>query len=60
VATRSTAFGMDSFFATVRVREGNGDGPTVQLLTSGVAVPWAIEAVDLLYEKWVSAPTPGR
>jgi pyruvate dehydrogenase E1 component len=43
-----------------RVREGNGDGPTVQLLTSGVAVPWVIEAVDLLHEKWVSAPTPGR
>jgi pyruvate dehydrogenase E1 component len=35
-----------------RVREGNGDGPTVQLLASGVAVPWAIEAADLLREEW--------
>jgi pyruvate dehydrogenase E1 component len=35
-----------------RVREGDGDGPTVQLLASGVAVPWAIEAADLLREEW--------
>ncbi|CAH0158619.1 pyruvate dehydrogenase (acetyl-transferring), homodimeric type [Microbacterium sp. Bi121] len=35
-----------------RVAEGTGDGPRVQLLASGVGVPWAIEAQDLLAKDW--------
>jgi pyruvate dehydrogenase E1 component len=35
-----------------RIREGNGDGPRAQLLASEVAVPWAIEAADLLRAEW--------
>ena len=29
-----------------------GDGPRAQLLASGVAVPWALEARDILAEDW--------
>ena len=29
-----------------------GDGPRAQILASGVAVPWALEARDLLAEDW--------
>ncbi|MEW1961834.1 pyruvate dehydrogenase (acetyl-transferring), homodimeric type [Microbacterium sp. NPDC077644] len=35
-----------------RVSEGTGDGPRVQLLASGVGVPWAIEAQELLQSDW--------
>lgn len=35
-----------------RVSEGSGDGPRVQLLASGVGVPWAIEAQELLAKDW--------
>jgi pyruvate dehydrogenase E1 component len=28
------------------------DGPRVQLLASGVGVPWAVEAQELLREDW--------
>jgi len=35
-----------------RVQRGNGEGPRAQLLASGVAVPWALEAADLLREEW--------
>src|SRR5699024_7927332 len=31
---------------------GDGEGPEVQLLASGVAVPWALKARDLLAEDW--------
>ncbi|UFU01703.1 pyruvate dehydrogenase (acetyl-transferring), homodimeric type [Ruania suaedae] len=30
----------------------DGEGPVVQLLASGVAVPWALEARDMLAEDW--------
>ena len=29
-----------------------GDGPKVQLLASGVSVPWALEAADVLEQDW--------
>jgi pyruvate dehydrogenase E1 component len=32
--------------------KGNGDAPRVQLLASGVGVPWVIEAQRLLAEDW--------
>ena len=32
--------------------EPEPSGPRVQLLASGVAVPWALEARDLLREDW--------
>lgn len=35
-----------------RVSEGTGEGPRVQLLASGVGVPWAIEAQELLAKDW--------
>jgi pyruvate dehydrogenase E1 component len=35
-----------------RISEGTGDGPRVQLLASGVGVPWAIEAQELLANDW--------
>lgn len=35
-----------------RVSEGTGEGPRVQLLASGVGVPWAIEAQELLQSDW--------
>ncbi|KQQ10804.1 MULTISPECIES: pyruvate dehydrogenase (acetyl-transferring), homodimeric type [Rathayibacter] len=35
-----------------RVSWGQWDGPKAQLLASGVAVPWAIEAQKLLAEDW--------
>ncbi len=35
-----------------RVSVGEGDGPRVQLLASGVGVPWAIEAQQLLKNDW--------
>jgi len=31
---------------------GEGDGPHVQLLASGVAVPWAVKAQQLLHADW--------
>ncbi len=31
---------------------GEGDGPRVQLLASGVAVPWAMKAQSLLHSQW--------
>ena len=31
---------------------GTGDGPRVQLMASGVAVPWALEAQHLLRDDW--------
>ncbi|PFG19827.1 pyruvate dehydrogenase (acetyl-transferring), homodimeric type [Serinibacter salmoneus] len=30
----------------------DGDGPVVQLLASGVAVPWALEAREILQSEW--------
>ncbi|MDO5025612.1 MAG: pyruvate dehydrogenase (acetyl-transferring), homodimeric type [Trueperella sp.] len=35
-----------------RIAEPAGDGPTVQLLASGVGVPWALEARDMLRNDW--------
>ncbi|WP_156759737.1 pyruvate dehydrogenase (acetyl-transferring), homodimeric type [Microbacterium karelineae] len=35
-----------------RVSEGSGDGPRVQLLASGVGVPWASEAQEMLKNDW--------
>ncbi|GEA89192.1 pyruvate dehydrogenase (acetyl-transferring), homodimeric type [Cellulomonas cellasea] len=35
-----------------RVAEAEGDGPRAQLLASGVAVPWALEARELLANDW--------
>lgn len=35
-----------------RVSVGQGDGPRVQLLASGVGVPWALEAQELLANDW--------
>jgi len=35
-----------------RVSTGEANGPKAQLLSSGVAVPWAIEAQRLLAEDW--------
>ncbi|MFE5671528.1 pyruvate dehydrogenase (acetyl-transferring), homodimeric type [Agromyces sp. NPDC056523] len=35
-----------------RISEGWGDGPRAQLLASGVAVPWIIEAQHLLGQDW--------
>ncbi len=35
-----------------KVDEPEGDGPTVQLLASGVGVPWAREARDILRKDW--------
>ncbi len=35
-----------------RLRAAEGDGPRAQLLASGVAVPWALEAQELLASDW--------
>ncbi len=35
-----------------QLRAGEGEGPRVQLLASGVAVPWALEAQQQLREDW--------
>jgi pyruvate dehydrogenase E1 component len=35
-----------------RYAAGNGDGARVQLLASGVAMPWAIKAQHLLADEW--------
>lgn len=35
-----------------RISEGTGDGPRAQLLASGVGVPWALEAQQLLRDDW--------
>ncbi|WP_345750279.1 pyruvate dehydrogenase (acetyl-transferring), homodimeric type [Microbacterium rhizophilus] len=35
-----------------RISEGTGDGPRTQLLASGVGVPWALEAQELLKKDW--------
>ncbi len=35
-----------------RVAEGNGDRPHAQILASGVAVPWALDAQRMLAEEW--------
>ncbi|ANJ27092.1 pyruvate dehydrogenase (acetyl-transferring), homodimeric type [Agromyces aureus] len=35
-----------------KISNGNGSGPSAQLLASGVAVPWALEAQKLLAEDW--------
>ena len=35
-----------------RLSEGQGDGPKVQLLGSGVSVPWALDAQRILSEEW--------
>jgi len=35
-----------------RIAEGTGDGPRAQLLASGVGVPWALEAQQLLRDDW--------
>jgi pyruvate dehydrogenase E1 component len=34
------------------LKAGTGPGPKVQLLASGVGVPWALEAQELLAEDW--------
>ena len=35
-----------------RISVGEGDGPRAQLLASGVGVPWALEAQQLLKDDW--------
>jgi pyruvate dehydrogenase E1 component len=35
-----------------RISVGTGDGPRAQLMASGVGVPWALEAQQLLREHW--------
>jgi pyruvate dehydrogenase E1 component len=35
-----------------RISVGEGDGPHAQLLASGVGVPWALEAQQLLKDDW--------
>ncbi|GAA1674300.1 pyruvate dehydrogenase (acetyl-transferring), homodimeric type [Microbacterium lacus] len=35
-----------------RISRGEGDGPRAQLLASGVGVPWALEAQQLLKDDW--------
>jgi len=35
-----------------RLAEPDGEGPQAQLLASGVAVPWALEARKILAEEW--------
>ncbi|MGI9824527.1 pyruvate dehydrogenase (acetyl-transferring), homodimeric type [Agromyces sp. Marseille-Q5079] len=35
-----------------KVAAGNGNGPAAQILASGVAVPWALEAQKLLADDW--------
>ncbi|GMA31020.1 pyruvate dehydrogenase (acetyl-transferring), homodimeric type [Litorihabitans aurantiacus] len=35
-----------------RLAEPEGEGPQAQLLASGVAVPWALEARQILAEEW--------
>src|SRR5690625_6279094 len=35
-----------------RIAPAEGDGPRVQLLASGVGVPWALDARDILAEDW--------
>ncbi|WP_454051725.1 pyruvate dehydrogenase (acetyl-transferring), homodimeric type [Cellulomonas sp. Marseille-Q8402] len=35
-----------------RIAPAEGDGPQAQILASGVAVPWALEARQLLAEDW--------
>ena len=37
-----------------------GDAPRVQLLASGVGMPWALEAQELLRNDWDVVPTCGR
>ena len=39
-------------FSSAPQVKGNGDAPRVQLLASGVGVPWVIEAQRLLAEDW--------
>ena len=35
-----------------RISEGSGDGQRAQILASGVGVPWALEAQELLQKDW--------
>lgn len=35
-----------------KIADGEGDGPRVNLLASGVGVPWALKARDLLRNDW--------
>ncbi|WP_309067565.1 pyruvate dehydrogenase (acetyl-transferring), homodimeric type [Microbacterium sp.] len=35
-----------------RISQGSGEGPRTQLLASGVGVPWALEAQELLKNDW--------
>ncbi|MER7795866.1 pyruvate dehydrogenase (acetyl-transferring), homodimeric type [Microbacterium sp. NPDC096154] len=35
-----------------RISQGQGEGPRTQLLASGVGVPWALEAQELLKNDW--------
>ncbi|MCK6065448.1 MULTISPECIES: pyruvate dehydrogenase (acetyl-transferring), homodimeric type [Microbacterium] len=35
-----------------RISSGSGDGPRAQVLASGVGVPWALEAQQLLKDDW--------
>ena len=35
-----------------KLRDGEGDGARVQLLASGVAVPWALKAQQILRDEW--------
>src|SRR5699024_11257514 len=48
----SAAEAGSSSAAGVSAEEGSGERPQAQLLASGVAVPWALEARGLLAADW--------
>ena len=58
--TTSTSTGILRGMYLLRPPAAEADGPRAQLLASGVAVPWALEAQQLLAETGACRPTSGR